>query len=62
MLSGKCHSGCWLTNVNLFSGEIIHSVDYKCAISNGFVGKRVLIVGIGNSAVDAAANAITEGR
>ncbi|XP_072034242.1 flavin-containing monooxygenase 5-like [Amphiura filiformis] len=45
-----------------FKGEIIHSVDYKCAISNGFVGKRVLIVGIGNSAVDAAGNAITEGR
>ena len=31
-------------------------------ISNGMVGKRVLIVGIGNSAVDAATNCASIGR
>lgn len=43
-------------------GEIIHSVDYKDAITNGMVGKRALIVGIGNSAVDAAVDLATVGR
>ncbi|XP_071949689.1 flavin-containing monooxygenase 5-like [Antedon mediterranea] len=47
---------------NTFKGQIIHSVDYKDAISNGFTGKRVLIVGIGNSAVDAAVDCATTGR
>lgn len=45
-----------------FKGEIIHSVDYKDAITNGMVGKRALIVGIGNSAVDAAVDLATVGR
>lgn len=45
-----------------FPGEIIHAVDYKDPITNGFVGKRVLIVGIGNSAVDAAVDCATVGR
>ncbi|XP_064614834.1 LOW QUALITY PROTEIN: flavin-containing monooxygenase 5-like [Liolophura sinensis] len=47
---------------NTFKGEIIHSVKFKDAITNGMVGKRVLVVGIGNSAVDAACNAVSEGR
>lgn len=45
-----------------FKGEIIHSVDYKDPVTNGYVGKRVLIVGIGNSAVDAAVDCATVGR
>lgn len=45
-----------------FTGEIIHAVDYKDPLTNGFVGKRVLIVGIGNSAVDAAVDCATVGR
>ena len=43
-------------------GEIIHSVDYNDAITNGYVGKRVLVVGIGNSAVDVAVDCATVGR
>ncbi|XP_071829130.1 flavin-containing monooxygenase 5-like [Apostichopus japonicus] len=45
-----------------FKGEIIHSVDFKDAITNDLTGKRVLVVGIGNSGVDAAVNCATEGR
>jgi len=45
-----------------FPGEIIHSVDYNDAASNKFEGQRVLIVGIGNSAVDAAVDCATSGR
>ncbi|XP_060593695.1 flavin-containing monooxygenase 5-like [Ruditapes philippinarum] len=45
-----------------FTEEIIHSVSYNDAISNGMTGKRVLIVGIGNSAVDAAVDCATVGR
>ncbi|KAK7090381.1 flavin-containing monooxygenase 5-like [Littorina saxatilis] len=45
-----------------FNGEIIHSVDYKDPLTNGFVGKRVLLVGIGNSAVDVAVDCATVGR
>ena len=41
---------------------MIHSVKFNDAISNGMVGKRVLIVGIGNSAVDAATNCASVGR
>lgn len=42
-----------------FQGRIFHSVDYKDAITNGLVGKKVVVVGIGNSAVDVAVN-VTE--
>ncbi|XP_060083332.1 flavin-containing monooxygenase 5-like, partial [Ylistrum balloti] len=45
-----------------FKGEAIHSVDFNDALSNGMVGKRVLVVGIGNSAVDAAVNCASVGR
>ncbi|XP_041354135.1 flavin-containing monooxygenase 5-like [Gigantopelta aegis] len=45
-----------------FTGDIIHSVDYNDAITNGYVGKRVLVVGIGNSAVDVAVDCATVGR
>lgn len=39
-----------------FKGDIIHSVSYKDAATNGLVGKRVVVVGIGNSAVDVVVN------
>lgn len=42
-----------------FPGRIFHSVEYKDAITNGLVGKKVVVVGIGNSAVDVAVN-VTE--
>ncbi|XP_022088130.1 dimethylaniline monooxygenase [N-oxide-forming] 5-like [Acanthaster planci] len=45
-----------------FKGEIIHSILYKDAITSGIVGKRVLVVGIGNSAVDVAVDAAATGR
>lgn len=45
-----------------FKGEIIHSVKFKSALKSDFNGKRVLIVGIGNSAVDAAVNLVIEGK
>lgn len=45
-----------------FNGEIIHSIKYKCATFNNMIGKRVLVVGIGNSAVDVAVNLAVEGR
>ncbi len=44
-----------------FKGEIIHSVKYKNAKLNNMVGKRVLLVGIGNSSVDVADNLVNEG-
>jgi cation diffusion facilitator CzcD-associated flavoprotein CzcO len=44
-----------------FEGEIIHSIKYKSAKYNNLVGKNVLIVGIGNSAVDIAVNLVNEG-
>lgn len=43
-------------------GEIIHSIKFKSAKKNNMEGKRVLIVGIGNSAVDVAVNLVNEGR
>jgi len=45
-----------------FTGEIIHSVKFKSSTFNKMVGKRVLVVGIGNSAVDVAVNLCNEGR
>lgn len=45
-----------------FRGEIIHSVNYNDAITNGMTGKRVLVVGIGNSSVDVAVDCATVGR
>ncbi|XP_069104183.1 flavin-containing monooxygenase 5-like isoform X2 [Argopecten irradians] len=45
-----------------FKGEAIHAVNFNDALSNGMVGKRVLVVGIGNSAVDAAVNCASVGR
>ncbi len=38
-----------------FTGEIIHSVDYRDA--SQFAGKRVLVVGLGNSGADIACDA-----
>lgn len=43
-------------------GEIIHSVKYKSARKNHLEGKKVLIIGIGNSAVDVAVNLVNEGK
>jgi len=45
-----------------FAGEIIHSVKYKDVLTNHLEDKRVLVVGIGNSAVDAAVNIAAVGR
>lgn len=45
-----------------YTGIMFHSLKYKCATSSEILGKRVLVVGIGNSAVDVADNAVTEGR
>ncbi|KAK3699384.1 hypothetical protein QZH41_006562 [Actinostola sp. cb2023] len=36
---------------------MLHSVNYKDAATNDLVGKKVVVVGIGNSAVDVAVNA-----
>lgn len=40
-----------------FPGRIIHSVDYKSAEKNDIERKQLLVVGIGNSAVDVASDA-----
>ena len=45
-----------------FTGEIIHSVKYKDAKLNKMCGKKVLLVGIGNSSVDIADNLVTQGE
>lgn len=45
-----------------FPGDIIHSMEYKNATFNKMAGKRVLVVGIGNSAIDAADNLVNEGK
>lgn len=45
-----------------FSGQILHSIDYKDAISNELMEKKVVVVGIGNSAVDVAVNVAELGR
>lgn len=45
-----------------FPGEIVHSVKYKSAKINQMEGKRVLLVGIGNSSVDVADNLVNEGK
>ena len=45
----------------IFAGEILHTCKYKDAKFNGIAGKKVLVVGMGNSAVDTATNAATEG-
>ena len=46
----------------IYSGKAIHSVDYNDAEYNGIVRKKVLIVGIGNSAIDIAINAAEQGK
>lgn len=40
---------------------MIHSVDYNDVITNCYQGKKVLVVGIGNSAVDVAVNCVARG-
>ena len=44
-----------------FPGRMFHSIEYKNALSNGLVGKKVVVVGIGNSAVDVAVNVVELG-
>lgn len=45
-----------------YMGTMYHSVKYKCAESSSIQqGKRVLVVGMGNSAVDIADNMVTQG-
>ncbi|KAK3095314.1 hypothetical protein FSP39_013123 [Pinctada imbricata] len=50
------------SGLDTFTGKAIHSVDFKDAVTNGMEGKRVLVVGIGNSGVDVATNCASEGR
>ncbi|XP_052783559.1 flavin-containing monooxygenase 5-like isoform X2 [Mya arenaria] len=45
-----------------FTGKIVHSVSFNDAMSNGITGSRVLVVGLGNSAVDIAEHCATVGR
>ncbi|XP_059160633.1 flavin-containing monooxygenase 5-like [Physella acuta] len=45
-----------------FEGKIAHAVDYKDPMTNDCAEKRVLVVGIGNSAVDVAVDCTTVGR
>jgi dimethylaniline monooxygenase (N-oxide forming) len=45
-----------------FPGRIIHSSKYKSSELNGVHGGRLLIVGIGNSAIDAATEAALSGH
>ncbi|KAL3846575.1 hypothetical protein ACJMK2_017551 [Sinanodonta woodiana] len=45
-----------------FKGQIIHSVKYKDVRTNKMEEKRVLVVGIGNSAVDIATELASTGR
>ena len=47
---------------SLWTGKVLHSVKYKDVVTNGMEGKRVLIIGIGNSAVDVAVNCASQGR
>lgn len=44
-----------------FQGRVFHSVDYKDATTNQLIDKKVVVVGIGNSAVDIAVNAVEMG-
>ena len=44
------------------TGKVYHSIDFNDATRNEVTGKRVVIVGIGNSAVDAACNCAEAGR
>lgn len=55
--NGHHWSPKWATFEGDFSGTVSHSHHYKTY--NGFEGKRVLIVGIGNSAVDIACELTT---
>ena len=53
---------CKWKDVLCWTGEVLHSVKYKDVVTNGMEGKRVLIIGIGNSAVDVAVNCASQGR
>lgn len=44
---------------NLFAGDLIHSVDYRNA--SGYVGRRVLVVGAGNSGAEIATDLAEHG-
>ena len=43
-------------------GEIIHSVDFKDVVRNGFQDKNIVVVGIGNSSVDVAVNCVARSK
>lgn len=43
-----------------FKGRVIHTKEYK--VSRGYEGKHVLVVGIGNSAADAAVDISEDAR
>ena len=43
-------------------GKIYHSVEFNDVVYNEAIEKKVVVVGIGNSAVDVAANCAAAGR
>lgn len=45
-----------------YPGRIIHSIDYKDPEHNDTIGKRILVIGIGNSAVDVAVDSVVDGK
>eukprot|EP00117_Sycon_ciliatum_P024226 scpid37421/ scgid20379/ Dimethylaniline monooxygenase [N-oxide-forming] 5; Dimethylaniline oxidase 5; Hepatic flavin-containing monooxygenase 5 len=45
-----------------FKGELLHSVAYKDAITNGIVDKKPLVIGVGNSGMDVAVDLFARGN
>src|SRR3989344_4814534 len=54
--NGTLHKPNFAELPGQFSGELLHSSDYRCA--EIFAGKRVLVVGCGNSACDITVDAV----
>ena len=52
---------CRFPGQDTFSGRLLHSVEYKDAATNGLVGKKPLVIGIGNSALDVVVDLYTRG-
>ena len=55
----------FLSKVNAIiigAGQVYHSVHFNDVMYNEAIGKKVVVVGIGNSAVDVACNCAAAGR
>ncbi|ELT99393.1 hypothetical protein CAPTEDRAFT_160407 [Capitella teleta] len=48
--------------LDTFKGKAYHSVDYNDAVYNDIIEKKVVVIGVGNSAIDVACNAASVGR